>query len=141
MCLHNFLFHKRTINCKFSIECCNSKSESPQSRAIITSTTPQMTEPITTTEELPETTTEYVTEIDIETTTIEEDDNGDLPTTLPADYDQLTSNCTGDHVKSHCLNDGTCYRFELTNKATILTCLCTDGYIGERCENFDIDGE
>lgn len=88
-----------------------------------------------------ETTTIYETTIDYITTTNKADDNGDLTTILPAYFEILTTDCTEHHVDINCVNGGTCIRFQLPNEESLLSCKCTDGYMGERCENFDYNGE
>lgn len=100
-----------------------------------------MIEKLTTTEDFTETTTAFVTEIDFKTTTNEANDNGDLPTALPANFEILTTQCTEHHVKFICLNGGTCIRFQMPNEESLLTCKCSDGYLGERCENLDTSGK
>ena len=120
---------------KIILECCNSKSESSETRAKIASTTTQKIEPMTTTEDLTETTTTFVTEFDYETTTNEANDNGDSVIIPPANSTNLTTKCSGNNLKLNCFNGGTCIRFQMPNEVFLLSCECAEGYIGERCES------
>lgn len=50
------------------------------------------------------------------------------------------SNCTTEFKKHYCLNDGICFNYTIQQNFTLLSCLCADGFYGERCEDKYLEG-
>uniref|UniRef100_A0A336ME79 CSON010720 protein n=1 Tax=Culicoides sonorensis TaxID=179676 RepID=A0A336ME79_CULSO len=50
------------------------------------------------------------------------------------------SNCTSDYRKHYCLNNGICFNYTIQQNFTLLSCLCADGFYGERCEDKYLEG-
>ncbi|CAD6997979.1 unnamed protein product [Ceratitis capitata] len=53
--------------------------------------------------------------------------------------DLLSLPCSGQFNTEFCLNRGRCFRYPIGND-TIHSCVCADGYIGERCESKSMNG-
>ncbi|XP_036321738.1 protein gurken isoform X2 [Rhagoletis pomonella] len=53
--------------------------------------------------------------------------------------DLLSLPCSGQFLTEFCLNRGRCFRYPIGND-TIHSCICADGYIGERCESKSMNG-
>ncbi|XP_039952240.1 protein gurken [Bactrocera tryoni] len=53
--------------------------------------------------------------------------------------DLLSLPCSGQFNTEFCLNRGRCFRYPIGND-TIHSCICADGYIGERCESKSMNG-
>ncbi|XP_053959260.1 protein gurken [Anastrepha ludens] len=53
--------------------------------------------------------------------------------------DLLKLPCSGQFNVEFCLNRGRCFRYPIGNE-TIHSCICADGYVGERCESKSMNG-
>ncbi|XP_063705321.1 uncharacterized protein LOC134834534 isoform X2 [Culicoides brevitarsis] len=77
------------------------------------------------------------------TTTSTSSTNDNINSSRPSGASTITlndSNCTSAYRKHYCLNNGICFNYTIQQNFTLLSCLCADGFYGERCEDKYLEG-